>query len=164
MYGFPNCQGKLKSVLKLIFLKLIFYLACECNAEGSLNTDRCGEDGKCACKENITGDKCDQCAEGFTMDGFPTCGVEVNIRFHVIDALYNKGMKSVPVKTTTHGEEKTVTTDEEGFAPIGPFHEGDEIKVDVQNDGYDAASQTLVAGREVEFDVVGLNPTVSLPN
>ena len=73
-------------------------------------------------------------------------------------------MKSVPVKTTTHGEEKTVTTDEEGFAPIGPFHEGDEIKVDVQNDGYDAASQTLVAGREVEFDVVGLNPTVSLPN
>ena len=69
-------------------------------------------------------------------------------------------MNSIDVKTTARGEEKTVTADDEGYAPIGPFHEGDEIKVDVQKDGYDTVSQTLTAGPDTAFEAVGLNPTV----
>jgi len=68
-------------------------------------------------------------------------------------------MNSIDVKTTARGEEKTVTADDEGYAPIGPFHEGDEIKVDVQKDGYDTVSQTLTAGPDTAFEAVGLNPT-----
>ena len=70
-------------------------------------------------------------------------------------------MAGIDVKATANGEERTQTIDEGGFAPIGPFVPGEEIKVDVQKDGYDPASQTIVAGENVEFDVVGLNPTVS---
>ena len=53
------------------------FLACECNAEGSEST-QCADNGKCTCKPNVTGDKCDQCAEGYTMNGFPTCQVNTD--------------------------------------------------------------------------------------
>ena len=39
-------------------------LACECNPDGSQDST-CTDDGKCSCKPNFTGDKCDMCAEGF---------------------------------------------------------------------------------------------------
>ena len=51
-------------------LKIIFTAACECNEEGS-TIHHCNEDGKCSCKENVTGDKCGECAAGFT--NFPDC-------------------------------------------------------------------------------------------
>ena len=95
------------------------------------------------------------------MNGFPSCLKEVNIKFHVIDALYNKGMAGIEVKAKTAEGEKTKVTDEGGFAPIGPFVPGEAIAVDVAKDGYDAVSQTLTADENVDFDMVGLNPTVS---
>ena len=39
-------------------------LACECNEDGS-ETTQCDQDGKCTCKPNITGDKCDQSEPGY---------------------------------------------------------------------------------------------------
>ena len=44
--------------------------ACVCNGEGSL-TEQCDEEGKCSCKANIIGDKCDTCQDEF--HSFPLC-------------------------------------------------------------------------------------------
>ena len=33
----------------------------------------CDPDGKCSCKENVSGDKCDVCSVGYDYDGFPVC-------------------------------------------------------------------------------------------
>ena len=46
-------------------MQFIIYVfsACECNAEGSVST-AC-TDGKCECKPNITGDKCDEVEPGY---------------------------------------------------------------------------------------------------
>ena len=46
------------------------------------------------------------------------------IKFHVIDALYNKGQKDVTVKTTTTRGVKTAETDDAGMVPLGPFIPG----------------------------------------
>ena len=54
--------------------------ACECNVEGSDNPDTCDDNGKCTCKPNIGGDKCDQCNEGFV--GFPNCQEGMIRNFH----------------------------------------------------------------------------------
>ena len=43
---------------------------CECNLNGSL-TKQCNENGKCECKTNITGKKCDRCANDNI--SFPNC-------------------------------------------------------------------------------------------
>ena len=45
-------------------------LACVCNVEGSL-TEKCDKDGKCSCKANIIGEKCDTCKDEF--HSFPLC-------------------------------------------------------------------------------------------
>ena len=44
--------------------------ACECNEEGSTDIS-CNEDGKCSCKPNINGEKCDACKDGHS--DFPNC-------------------------------------------------------------------------------------------
>merc|ERR1719411_2169200 len=94
-FGFPNCQG------------------CQCNLDGTIHDHdgdhdhdhgsevaSCSATGQCACKDNIAGDKCDQCASGYSMNGFPACQKEIRIKFHVINALYNKGIESMTVKAT----------------------------------------------------------------
>ena len=45
----------------------------------------CASDGQCSCKENIAGAKCDQCQEGYSMNGFPTCQVIMPIVLWLID-------------------------------------------------------------------------------
>jgi hypothetical protein len=49
-----------------------FYSECGCNQEGVEDGDmNCDKDGKCNCKCNVYGDKCNECnAEYF---GFPVC-------------------------------------------------------------------------------------------
>ena len=59
---------------KLVNLQCILFLACQCNMDGS-EDGNCASDGQCSCKENIAGAKCDQCQEGYSMNGFPTCQV-----------------------------------------------------------------------------------------
>ena len=48
-------------------------LECGCNSEGSVDVSQtCDpQTGKCNCKENIAGDKCDRCGTGFY--DFPNC-------------------------------------------------------------------------------------------
>ena len=44
---------------------------CDCNPEGSNGVECDIRHGKCVCKSNIFGDKCDRCFDGFY--GFPDC-------------------------------------------------------------------------------------------
>ena len=48
------------------------YLACECNSQGSIRHDGspcynkcCNDNGSCTCKKGYTGDKCNDCDEGY---------------------------------------------------------------------------------------------------
>ena len=41
-----------------------YFLACECNQNGSVDL-QCDSEGKCNCKENVLGDKCDEVLPGF---------------------------------------------------------------------------------------------------
>ena len=43
---------------------------CDCDPKG-LKDGKCDDSGKCACKKNVGGDKCDRCKEGYS--SFPTC-------------------------------------------------------------------------------------------
>ena len=52
------------------FIFSFYLLDCDCNQEGS-NSVACDNNGKCSCKSNITGNKCQKCIEGFV--GFPDC-------------------------------------------------------------------------------------------
>ena len=56
--------------LEYDILTNICHLDCMCNAEGSVDNS-CNENGKCSCNDNITGEKCDQCAERYVE--FPGC-------------------------------------------------------------------------------------------
>ena len=47
-----------------IFLNNILFSACNCNEEGSVDQN-CNAHGKCTCKENVIGDKCDTVVEAF---------------------------------------------------------------------------------------------------
>ena len=51
----------------------IFYLECKCNLQGTEKGDpTCTNDaGKCNCKCDVSGDKCDTCELGH--EGFPDC-------------------------------------------------------------------------------------------
>ena len=49
-----------------------FKLECDCNVEGCNGSEVCdGKTGQCACKEAVTGKKCDKCKPGFF--DFPEC-------------------------------------------------------------------------------------------
>ena len=48
---------------------MILFAECLCNEEGSIGIACDENSGKCTCKENMTGDKCDRVDDGFY--GFP---------------------------------------------------------------------------------------------
>ena len=50
-----------------------FITECRCNTNLGSAFSQCKEDGKCSCKPNVVGDKCDRCAEGFDNSMFPDC-------------------------------------------------------------------------------------------
>ena len=58
---------------------------CGCNMDGSL-TLQCNENGKCECKANITGEKCDRCANDNI--SFPICNWEGNFLVQLIQFKY----------------------------------------------------------------------------
>ena len=143
---------------------------CDCNTEGSIAAQCNSETGQCQCKPNVIGLKCDQCAEGYgisqmaagRMDGvdFPNCLKQINIKFHVIDAYQNKGLQSVTITRASPYE--SAVTDSSGFAYFGiPFYAGESVTIEVSFDGYDHYSQEFVVTEDLEFMMIGLNPTVS---
>ena len=118
----------------------------------------------------MIGLKCDQCAEGYglhmmdagRMDGaeFPNCLKQINIKFHVIDAFINKGLQSVTIMRASPSE--STVTDSSGFAYFeSPFYPGETVAIDVTFDDYDHYSQEFVVTEDLEFMMIGLNPTVS---
>ena len=54
-------------------LFILWYLACLCNNEGSLNNTICDvKTGQCRCKNDlISGQQCNRCVEGYY--NFPQC-------------------------------------------------------------------------------------------
>ena len=74
-FGFPNCQGLFLKRTKMLLkcFNQIFYLECQCNLQGTEKGDpTCTNDaGKCNCKCDVSGDKCDTCELGH--QGFPDC-------------------------------------------------------------------------------------------
>jgi len=54
--------------LKCITLHIIS--VCDCDSQGSIGVS-CDNDGKCKCKPNFTGTRCDKCKEG--LYNFPIC-------------------------------------------------------------------------------------------
>ena len=72
----------------------VFVIACQCNLDGTIHDHdgdhdhhegevaSCSATGQCACKDNIAGDKCDQCASGYSMNGFPACQVWHKLRLY----------------------------------------------------------------------------------
>lgn len=46
-------------------------LACGCDTDGSLSFECSNFGGQCQCRDNVIGQKCTQCREGYY--GFPRC-------------------------------------------------------------------------------------------
>ena len=56
-------------IFDITFLDLFGFRPCKCSKRGSLS-ERCDVSGKCQCKKNVKGLKCDQCIDGhFNLDG-----------------------------------------------------------------------------------------------
>ena len=67
---------------------------------------------------------------------------EIRIKFHLINAMSNKGIESVPVEATGSVQGlKSITTDEEGFAEVGPFIPGESFTAQVTQEDFDDVSQ-----------------------
>ena len=87
---------------------------------------------------------------------------EVRIKFHLINALYNKGIENVAVEGTGSIQGlKSVATDAGGFAELGPFVPGESIAVKVTNQGFDDVDQVITAQEDLDHMMLGMNPTVS---
>ena len=86
---------------------------------------------------------------------------QINIKFHVIDAFVNKGLQSVTIMRASPSE--STVTDSSGFAYFeSPFYSGETVTIEVTFDGYDHYSQEFVVTEDLEFMMIGLNPTVSM--
>merc|ERR1711997_1173278 len=53
----------------------------------------------------------------------------------------------------------TETTDEAGFAHLGPFIPGETVKVEVHKDGFDDVDRVFTAEEAVTYMMLGMNPT-----
>ena len=142
--------------------KKIYISDCNCNPEGSKSGQCSSKNGQCPCKENFKGTKCDKCAEGYTLNGFPSCQKGMQVKFHVIDALHNKGLENAKVKVTI-GDQMAIddVTDHAGFITV-TLSPGDNVHVEVLNDGFDDMFTEFIAHEEYPFKMIGMNPTVSL--
>ncbi|ESO89633.1 hypothetical protein LOTGIDRAFT_164938 [Lottia gigantea] len=84
-----------------LFLPCPFNLQCcvPCNCiEAGSTTLQCNDaDGKCTCKPNVQGDKCDTCEDGYF--GLPTQPCEVNLLS--VDRKYSKKLSCFPCKMDT---------------------------------------------------------------
>ena len=59
-----------------LFSIYLIFLGCSCNEEGAVGNTCDDLSGKCNCRPNIAGNRCDKCAPGFY--GYPDC--QRNIR------------------------------------------------------------------------------------
>ena len=57
---------------------------CGCNLDGSKNSS-CSSCGKCYCKSNVVGEKCDTCANGYF--NFPNCIGKISLTHKINKAI-----------------------------------------------------------------------------
>jgi hypothetical protein len=57
-------------ILYLFRLLFIFIPACNCEDTGSIGVS-CDSEGRCQCKDNFDGNRCEKCKEGFY--NYPIC-------------------------------------------------------------------------------------------
>ena len=67
------------------FYLLLNFLDCNCNLAGSYG-NTCDANGKCSCKANIVGNKCNTCSVGFY--NFPTCQGNLILILHFKQNFY----------------------------------------------------------------------------
>ena len=60
---------------------------CKCSENGAVD-NTCDDDGKCTCKEQVDGDKCDKCLQGHY--NFPMCKSTYFINQTFFGSLYNQ--------------------------------------------------------------------------
>lgn len=79
------------------FINYLFYTACDCDLSGSLDDGICDsrtdplsgdESGRCHCKANIEGRRCDRCKNGFwnfDLNNPEGCQCKYQFDLHQID-------------------------------------------------------------------------------
>ena len=75
-WNFPNPEGnfdfkEINIQEKTQCLYLLLFSECLCHDEGSLSCECTETEGICHCKDNIGGDKCDQCKPNYW--NYPSC-------------------------------------------------------------------------------------------
>ena len=88
----------------------------------------------------------------------------MKIKFHVIDAVLNKGIAKAKCKVTS-GNEVAINdglTDHAGFITTNKITPGNNVHVQVTIEGYDDMDLEFVAEEDKEFKMIVMNPTVSL--
>ena len=72
----------------------------------------------------------------------------------------NKGIESVPVEATGSVQGlKSITTDEEGFAEVGPFIPGESFTAQVTQEDFDDVSQVITTAEDGDLITLKANPT-----
>lgn len=73
-FGFPECQCESDLQKEMVWSNnslFSSFIACLCNEEGAVGTSCEDATGKCSCRPNIIGNRCDKCGNGFF--SFPNC-------------------------------------------------------------------------------------------
>ena len=88
----------------------------------------------------------------------------MKIKFHVIDAVLNKGIDKAKCKVTS-GNEVAINdglTDHAGFITTNKITPGSNVHVQVTIEGYDDMDLEFVADEDKDFKMIVMNPTVSI--
>ena len=87
---------------------------------------------------------------------------ECRIKFHVINALTTSNIESVNVTATGDIQgPMSVSTDDEGYAEVGPFVPGENVTIKVTQEGFDDIERVITANEDVPEMLLGANPTVN---
>ena len=55
----------------------------------------------------------------------------------------------------------SVSTDDEGYAEVGPFVPGENVTIKVTQEGFDDIERVITANEDVPEMLLGANPTVN---
>ena len=73
----------------------MYFTDCKCNERGSVSKSCDNNTGRCTCKPNIVGAKCDQCDEGYYGWSWPDCERKYLLFFLEILVIYFENYKKL---------------------------------------------------------------------